>query len=211
MTVPTVPPMTSGEDPPVAGDAAAAPAAPPPEIFRQAVDSLTNTSVRAEVRVEPLRPPQRLAPYSYAVSAEIIDADGKDRATGRLVLLHDPNGHEAWDGVLRLVDVYSVPPEHRPVEQAPSADLLLYTLAVAFGSRAVAVLLSGRGAPGAVGAQAVHAHGGYTLVRGRPVAEALGRAKPAADLPPSPPLTLDAIAPTLLRICTSSRQALRHA
>jgi hypothetical protein len=59
--------------------------------------------VRSEVRVEPLRPPQRLAPFSYAVSAEIIDAEGKDLASGRLVLLHDPSGHEAWDGVLRLV------------------------------------------------------------------------------------------------------------
>jgi hypothetical protein len=79
------------------------PAAGAPEIFRRAVESLTTTPVRREVRVEPLRPPQRLAPYSYAVSAEIIDADGKDLATGRLVLLHDPDGHEAWDGVLRLV------------------------------------------------------------------------------------------------------------
>jgi Protein of unknown function (DUF3000) len=75
----------------------------PPEIFRAAVESLTNTGVRAEVRVEPLRAPQRLAPFSYAVSAEIIDAAGNDLATGRLVLLHDPDGHEAWDGVLRLV------------------------------------------------------------------------------------------------------------
>jgi hypothetical protein len=79
------------------------PAAAPPEIFRRAVESLRTTAVRREVRVEPLRPPQRLAPYSYAVSAEIIDNDGKDLATGRLVLLHDPDGHEAWDGVLRLV------------------------------------------------------------------------------------------------------------
>jgi hypothetical protein len=100
MTVPTV---TEGEEPPAGADAPAAPPAPPPEIFRQAVESLTSTSVRAEVRVEPLRPPQRLAPYSYAVSAEIIDGAGKDLATGRLVLLHDPDGHEAWDGVLRLV------------------------------------------------------------------------------------------------------------
>jgi hypothetical protein len=67
------------------------------------VQSLSSTAVRHEVRVEPLRPPQRLAPFSYAVSAEIIDASGKDLATGRLVLLHDPDGHEAWDGVLRLV------------------------------------------------------------------------------------------------------------
>jgi hypothetical protein len=90
---------------PVADGAGAPPDQPasPPEIFRLAVASLSTTPVRREVRVEPLRPPQRLAPFSYAVSAEIIDSDGKDLATGRLVLLHDPDGHEAWDGVLRLV------------------------------------------------------------------------------------------------------------
>jgi hypothetical protein len=74
-----------------------------PEVFRAAVASLTRAAVRAEVNVEPLRPPQRLAPWSYALSAEIISADGADLASGRLVLLHDPDGHEAWDGVLRLV------------------------------------------------------------------------------------------------------------
>ncbi len=97
MTVPTV---TDGEGTPQPGSA---PQETAPEIFRSAVESLAGTTVRREVRVEPLRPPQRLAPYSYAVSAEIIDRDGKDLATGRLVLLHDPDGHEAWDGVLRLV------------------------------------------------------------------------------------------------------------
>lgn len=98
MTVTTV---SEGDGTPPADTGA--PAASAPEIFKHAVESLTTTQVRSEVRVEPLRPPQRLAPYSYAVSAEIIDAEGKDLATGRLVLLHDPDGHEAWDGVLRLV------------------------------------------------------------------------------------------------------------
>lgn len=74
-----------------------------PEIFREAVASLTTTSVRREVRVEPLRPPQRLAPWSYAVSADVIGPAGEELATGRLVLLHDPDGVDAWDGVLRLV------------------------------------------------------------------------------------------------------------
>lgn len=74
-----------------------------PEIFRAAVSSLTSTRVRAEVRVEPLRPPQRLAPWSYAVSADVRDAAGEELATGRLVLLHDPDGVDSWDGVLRLV------------------------------------------------------------------------------------------------------------
>lgn len=76
---------------------------PPPELFRAAVANLTSTPVRVEVRVEPLRPPQRLAPYSYAIAADVRGADGDELASGRLVLLHDPDGAEAWDGVLRLV------------------------------------------------------------------------------------------------------------
>jgi hypothetical protein len=76
---------------------------PRPEIFRAAVTSLTGTRVRREVRVEPLRPPQRLAPWSYAISADVRNAEGEELATGRLVLLHDPDGVEAWEGVLRLV------------------------------------------------------------------------------------------------------------
>jgi hypothetical protein len=50
-----------------------------------------------------MRPPQRLAPWSYALSADVVGADGADLATGRLVLLYDPDGADAWDGVLRLV------------------------------------------------------------------------------------------------------------
>jgi hypothetical protein len=76
---------------------------PKPEVFGRAIASLTGTRVRPEVRVEPLRPPKRRAPYSYAISADVRAADGAELATGRLVLLHDPDGHEAWDGVLRLV------------------------------------------------------------------------------------------------------------
>lgn len=77
--------------------------APRPELFRDAVQSLESTRVRAEVRVEPIRPPQRLAPWSYALSADVTGAAGDELATGRLVLLHDPDGIDAWEGVLRLV------------------------------------------------------------------------------------------------------------
>jgi Protein of unknown function (DUF3000) len=88
-------------DKPVAPSDAASAA---PDLFRQAVESLTSTSVRREVRVEPLRPPQRLAPYSYAIAADVSGGTaGEELATGRLVLLHDPDGAEAWDGVLRFV------------------------------------------------------------------------------------------------------------
>jgi hypothetical protein len=91
---------------PVPDDPAAPGSTPPgptPETFAQAVASLTGTEVRREVRVEPLRPPQRLAPWTYAISADVYAANGDELATGRLVLLHDPDGVEAWDGVLRLV------------------------------------------------------------------------------------------------------------
>jgi hypothetical protein len=74
-----------------------------PSEFRKAVESLRRTKVRPEIRVEAIRPPQRLAPWTYALSAEIPSRDGGEVATGRLVLLYDPDGVEAWDGVLRLV------------------------------------------------------------------------------------------------------------
>ncbi len=99
--VPVVPEVPGSTVPGTGEPGTDAPAQP--DVFRAAVHSLTGTPVRAEVRVEPLRAPQKLAPYSYAVSADIIDAAGDELASGRLVLLHDPDGHEAWDGVLRLV------------------------------------------------------------------------------------------------------------
>ena len=84
-----------------------------PDISRRAVASLRDAAGRSEVRVEPMRAPQRLAPWSYALAADVVDPDETARderaerraelATGRLVLLHDPDGMEAWDGVLRLV------------------------------------------------------------------------------------------------------------
>jgi two-component system, chemotaxis family, protein-glutamate methylesterase/glutaminase len=123
-------------------------------------------------------------------------------APGRVLLV--PSNRQALvgaDGWLRVVTVRSASPDRRLVEQGPSPDLLLLTLAEACGPRAVAVLLSGRGRPGALGAQVVHAYGGRSLVRGRPVAEALGRGPAAgAAQPLSPALTLEAIAPILSRL-----------
>jgi hypothetical protein len=67
-------------------------------------------TVRAEIEVGPIRPPQRLAPFSYAVGAEVKHPDATvvpeqsdGDAFGRLILLHDPEGSDAWDGTMRLV------------------------------------------------------------------------------------------------------------
>ncbi|MFR9797612.1 DUF3000 domain-containing protein [Streptomyces sp. MS06] len=74
--------------------------APPP--FRAAVDALRTARLRPQIEIEPTRPPQRLAPFAYALEATVVDGD-QDLADGRLVLLHDPAGHEAWQGAFRLV------------------------------------------------------------------------------------------------------------
>ncbi|MFE2954992.1 DUF3000 domain-containing protein [Nocardia tengchongensis] len=90
-------------------------AAPTPEPeeparFRAAVEAMGTASVHPRIELAPIRPPQRLAPYSYALGAEVtrpdsnvvpVDSDGD--AFGRLILLHDPAGQEAWHGVFRLV------------------------------------------------------------------------------------------------------------
>ncbi|MEU1016228.1 DUF3000 domain-containing protein [Streptomyces sp. NPDC005900] len=75
-------------------------AAPPP--FRAAVEALREARLRPEIEIEPTRPPQRLAPYAYALEAAVVDGE-EDLADGRLVLLHDPAGHDAWKGQFRFV------------------------------------------------------------------------------------------------------------
>ncbi|GAA4802788.1 DUF3000 domain-containing protein [Streptomyces ziwulingensis] len=70
--------------------------------FRTAVEGLRAAKLRPQIEVEPTRPPQRLAPHAYALEATVVDGD-QDLADGRLVLLHDPAGHDAWQGAFRLV------------------------------------------------------------------------------------------------------------
>ncbi|MGH3898055.1 MAG: DUF3000 domain-containing protein [Pseudonocardiaceae bacterium] len=73
-----------------------------PETFRGAVSSLNAVQPRPEMRFEPIPAPQRLAPWTYAWGLELPGSDHTS-ATGRLVLLHDPDGQEAWESTLRLV------------------------------------------------------------------------------------------------------------
>jgi hypothetical protein len=73
-----------------------------PAEFAAAVRSLSVARVRSEVRIEEVRPPQKLAPWTHALGLTLV-VDDDEVATGRLVLLHDPAGYEAWEGTLRLV------------------------------------------------------------------------------------------------------------
>ena len=73
-----------------------------PESFARAVAALRSVTPRPEIVLEELSAPQRLAPYAYAIGGT-VSRDGEEVATGRLVLLYDPDGQEAWEGTLRLV------------------------------------------------------------------------------------------------------------
>ncbi|WP_430332227.1 DUF3000 domain-containing protein [Rhodococcus sp. ACT016] len=82
-----------------------------PAPFRAAVDAMNSAAVHPDIELGPIRPPQRLAPYSYAIGAEVRHPDTGDEhavfsegdAFGRLILLYDPDGDEAWNGTMRLV------------------------------------------------------------------------------------------------------------
>ncbi|ANY05023.1 DUF3000 domain-containing protein [Pseudonocardia sp. HH130630-07] len=83
----------------------------PPPLFRRAVSSLASVAPRPELVVRALEAPPRLAPYSWATSVEADighRGDGTDDldepdTSGRLILLHDPDGQDRWQGTFRLV------------------------------------------------------------------------------------------------------------
>ena len=73
-----------------------------PAAFAEALDSIRAVLVRPEVVLEETPAPQRLSPYAVALQAEVV-LDDEEAASGRFVLLHDPDGQEPWDGDFRIV------------------------------------------------------------------------------------------------------------
>ena len=73
----------------------------PPE-FDAAVASMREAVLRPEIFCEEMPAPQRIAPHATALSADVT-VDGEEVATGRIVLLHDPAGNDAWGGTYRCV------------------------------------------------------------------------------------------------------------
>ena len=73
-----------------------------PEPFARALEELADMRWRTGISADEIGSPQRIAPYAVAISAEFM-LDDESLATGRLILLHDPAGNEAWGGTFRLV------------------------------------------------------------------------------------------------------------
>lgn len=100
----------------------------PPE-FLHALGTLRKAQCRSELRLAEIPAPARLAPFAVALGAEVMapgpgsgptpvhgpaamalaaasgteDDDDTELATGRFILLHDPEGSAVWDGEFRIV------------------------------------------------------------------------------------------------------------
>ena len=82
----------------------------PTDLFHAFVESMKTYTPRSEITLEEIPAPQRLAPFAFAISADLtdprvtsLDGELEDIATGRFVLLHDPEGQETWEGNFRCV------------------------------------------------------------------------------------------------------------
>ncbi|MFL5796945.1 MAG: chemotaxis protein CheB [Actinomycetota bacterium] len=128
---------------------------------------------------------QHLDPRHRSVMAEILDrriplevkeARAGDRLEPGQVFVAPPNHHLLVnsDGVLELTETELV---HFV---RPSADLLFESLAAGFRQRAIAVILSGTGSDGAMGAKAVKQMGG-TVIAQDEAAEFSGMPQAAID------------------------------
>src|ERR1700712_2254775 len=73
-----------------------------PEEFRTARAQFRSARLRPEIFCEEMPAPQRIAPYSAALSAD-LNVAGEEVGGGRIVLLYDPAGNDAWLGNFRCV------------------------------------------------------------------------------------------------------------
>jgi hypothetical protein len=78
-----------------------------PGPFQRAVETLRciieAEPARAELVLEDMPAPQRLAPYAAAIMATVYREDDTELAVGRLIVLYDPESQRGWHGDFRLV------------------------------------------------------------------------------------------------------------
>lgn len=72
------------------------------------MEAVLGVTVRPEFTIEQAPAPQRLAPHALTLVADAAVIDTAvyplaDSATGRFVLLHDPDGVDEWSGDFRVV------------------------------------------------------------------------------------------------------------
>ncbi|MDK9658980.1 DUF3000 domain-containing protein [Propionibacterium freudenreichii] len=75
---------------------------PAAEFFARIVDDMRAFRWRPDVLIEEIGSPRGLAPFSLAIEAD-LGSETNQLGAGRLVLLHDPDFNDAWNGFFRLV------------------------------------------------------------------------------------------------------------
>ena len=73
-----------------------------PTAFVEAVASLRDVHLRAEVQLTEVPAPARIAPHAVALAGDVLLGDD-ELATGRFILLHDPSAPVEWGGTFRVV------------------------------------------------------------------------------------------------------------
>lgn len=85
-----------------------------PEAFKLALESIKNLTFREELTVRQIDSPSGVAPYSYALAADVLIAEHEHESqhgTGRFILLYDPEEPESWAGPFRVVAFAQAPLE----------------------------------------------------------------------------------------------------
>lgn len=70
--------------------------------FNQAVAAVRSLRLRPELELAEAPAPRRMAPEAMALTADVVVHD-EELGTGRLVVLHNSDGDDAWQGTTRLV------------------------------------------------------------------------------------------------------------
>lgn len=86
----------------------------PQVVFDEIVASVGRATVRDELQVTTIPAPGGLAPFSYALAADVNPArhaDDSDLGTGRLIILYDPEAPEGWGGSVRVICYAQAPLE----------------------------------------------------------------------------------------------------
>lgn len=76
----------------------------PPEEFIDALLSLRSVGRRDDIDVEEVPAPRKIAPYAAALRAFTVAEDDEiPIATGRFVVLYDPQGQPGWNSNFRII------------------------------------------------------------------------------------------------------------
>jgi two-component system chemotaxis response regulator CheB len=129
---------------------------------------------------------------------EVCEADDKEGLSARRVFLAPPGYHLLVDR-----DRFALSTEAPLHHSRPSIDVLFESLAEAYGSRVIGVVLTGANDDGAAGLEAITAAGGAAVVQDPATAARGAMPAAAADrVPEAIVVPLDEVAATVTRLVT---------